>query len=241
MAYRLKNRNMQVPNGYKFLQPETGWMAPRMVSFSSVVRSLIAHRRGRPDLITKHGWSTDENEVSSEVEAFNVRICLQHGWTNYLDGADMGGGLPPKSSHPSQQELQQVSVAAGRAKKIWAGVRTLNDWIDSNDPPVASDLAHSRASVCVACPKNTKGDFTTWFTKPAAGAIQQQIERLQDRKLSTPLDNQINVCEICLCPLKLKVHTPLAYIKSHLTDSIFNELRGAPGCWIVSEIENSTT
>jgi hypothetical protein len=227
---------MQIPNGFKFTQPETAWQAGSYASFQNIVDNLIAHRLGRPDLVAKHGWLTDNDSVANEVEQFNIRVCLQHNWTDYLDGLDVGGGLPPKSTHPSQQEVLQVSAAAGKAKKIWSGVRTLNDWIDSGEPPVPAELSAARAVVCAACPKNTQGDFTSWFTKPAAGAIKKQIERLAERKLSTPSDAAINICEVCLCPLKLKVHTPVSYIKAHLTNEVLNDLKSAPNCWIPAEL-----
>jgi len=227
---------MQVPNGYKFIQPETGWQAPRFASFDSIVTNLIGHRNSRPDLVTKHGWATDRDGVANDVEQFNVRLCLQHGWMDYVEGLDVGGGPPPKSRPPSQAEVEQVNVAAGRAKKIWSGIRTLNDWIDSGEPPVAQELANSRALVCSICPKNTSGDFTTWFTKPAAGAIKTQIEKLQGRKLSTPSDGVINVCDVCLCPLKLKVHTPVKYIKDYMNEAVMADLLKVEKCWIVSEL-----
>lgn len=238
MAYRLKSRQKFIPNGFRYTQPETGWQSTPNASFYSITQSLIAHRRGRPDLVAKHGWALDENAVGAEVEQFNVRLCLQHNWLNYLDGLDAGGGLPPKSSSPSQVEALQVSAAAGAAKKIWSGIRTLNDWIDSGEPPVPAALSASRAAVCSACPKNTAGDFTSWFTKPAAGAIQQQIGRLVERKLSTPSDATLNVCEVCLCPLKLKVHTPISFVKAHMSDAVLADLLAVPGCWIISEIKN---
>jgi len=236
MGYRLKSRQMQIPNGFKFVQPETGWQATRFASFDSIVQSLRGHRLSRPDLVAKHGWATDVDGVGFDLEQFNVRLCLQHGWTDYLDGMDVGGGLPPKSRPPSQQEVEQVSVAAARAKKIWSGVKTLNDWIESGEPPVPSEISERRAAVCAACPKNTAGDFTSWFTKPAAGAIKSQIEKLQDRKLSTTLDAKINVCDVCLCPLKLKVHTPLEYIRAHLSEAVLSDLQKVPNCWIPAEL-----
>lgn len=237
MAYRLKSRQRQVPNGYKFVQPETGWQAPRFASFDTIVNSLMAHRKSRPDLVAKHGWSTDRANVAQDVEQFNVRVCLQHGWMDYIEGMDAGGGPPPKSRPPSPQEVEQVNVAAGKAKKIWSGIRTLNDWIDSGEPPVDQSLSNKRALACAGCAKNVMGDFTTWFTKPAAGAIKMQIEKLQGRKLSTASDGVLNVCDVCLCPLKLKVHTPISFIKTHMNEAVLADLLKVPGCWIVDEVK----
>lgn len=236
MAYRLKSKQMQIPNGFKFIQPETNWQAPRFASFDVIVKNLIGHRQGRPDLVAKHNWATDYDGVAYDVEQFNVRLCLQHGWGEYLDGLDVGGGLPPKSKPPSLAEVAQVNAAAGVAKKIWSGVKTLNDWIDSGEPPVVPELANGRAAVCAACPQNKPGGFESWFTKPAAGAIQKQMEKLAERKLATPHDDQINICQVCLCPLKLKVHTPLKFIKDHMSEAVLKDLLKVPKCWIVSEL-----
>lgn len=237
MAYRIADRNKQIPNGFKFIQAETGWQAPRFASFNSIVQNLINHRKSRPDLVTKHNWRVDQEGVEHEVEQFNVRICLQHGWTQYLIGGNEGAAMLPKTKAPSAEEAAQVNAAAGRAKKIWSGVRTLEEWIDSGAPPVPVEHAERRAAVCVKCPMNTQGDFTSWFTVPAAGAIKRQIQRLQERKLATSQDDKLNVCSVCLCPLKLKVHTPLEYIKAHMIESVLGDLRAVPGCWVVAEVD----
>ncbi len=237
MAYRLKSRAMQIPNGFRWLQPETNWKSARFASFDSIVKSLINHRLGRPDLVAKHEWRTDYEGVAFELEQFNIRLCLQHGWMDYLDGVEIGGGLPPKSRPPSQQEEEQVSAAGVKAKKIWSGVKLLNDWIDSGEPPVPEILATARAAVCAGCAKNSTGDFTSWFTKPAAGALKRQMEKLAERKLTTPSDSKINVCEVCLCPLKLKVHTPIKFIKDHMTETVANDLMRVEKCWIIDELK----
>jgi hypothetical protein len=63
-----------------------------------------------------------------------------------------------------------------------------------------------------------------------------QIERMQERKLSTPVDDKLNVCDVCLCPLKLKVHTPLKYIKANMSEPVLADLQKVEKCWIVSEL-----
>jgi len=236
MAARLIDRNKQIPHGYKFLQPETGWRPPNFASFQVIINTLTAHRAGNPAMVAKHGWSLDPHVVAMEIEEFNVRLCQQMGWFDYITDFGGGEGIPPKSTAQQQQEKEQINVAAGRAQKIWAGVRTLNDWIDSNEPAVDARISERRAESCSKCPKNSAGDFSAWFTKPAAGAIKKQIEKLQDRKLSTPHDAILNICDVCLCPLKLKVHTPLPYIKAHLSDPVIHDLEAVGNCWIISEL-----
>jgi hypothetical protein len=57
---------------------------------------------------------------------------------------------------------------------------------------------------------------------------------MSDRKLSTMVDAQLNVCVACLCPLKLKVHAPLEFIARHMDP----ETRAAldPQCWMLAEL-----
>jgi len=121
-------------------------------------------------------------------------------------------------------------------KKVWQGVKTLNDWIDSKLPPVDQTLSQHRAEVCAACTLNGKGGLEEWFTKPAAAAIKMQLAKLADRKLATTVDDKLNVCTACLCRLKLKVHTPLPFITEHLSDQTKAELDKK--CWILEEISN---
>ena len=236
MANRLRDRNRQIPNGLTFLQPETNWRPQRFASFSVIVNSLIAHRKGRPDLVASKKWALDYDTVANEVDAFNGLLCARHGWTDYIMGNE-GEPPPPKSQALLAQERSQIAVAAGRAKKIWAGVKTLNEWIDSGTPPVPSATSEIRGKTCAACPKNGKGDFTSWFTRPASEVIAKQIERINGMKLTTSSDAVLNVCSVCLCPLKVKCHTPLEYIKKHTSDEVLSELRAVPGCWVAKEAD----
>lgn len=235
MPYRLISRQRQIPNGFKFIQPETAWQAPRFASFSVIVNSLINHRKTRPDLVASKKWSLDPEIVSNEVDEFNATLCARHGWTSYIsDGS--AEPPPPKSQALLQSEKSAIAAAAGKAKKIWAGLSTLTEWIDSGTPPVRRELAESRAAACAACPKNGAGDFTSWFAKPASEAILKSMEKLKAMRLSTQNDQKINVCEVCLCPLKLKVHTPVEYIKGNMSKQVLEELKSVPGCWIPAEV-----
>jgi hypothetical protein len=237
MSFTLKSRDRQIPNGLKFLQPETNWQPARFASFNVIVNSLINHRKSNPHLIAQKKWSIDPEDVAREVDMFNANLCARHGWTDYIhDGSSMMEAAAPKSQALLQQEKNVISAAAGKAKKIWSGIRTLNDWIDSGTPPAPQELAERRAATCVACPKNGKGDFTSWFTRPASDAIKEQIEKLAAMRLKTKQDAALNVCEVCLCPLKLKAFTPIKYIKDNLSVEVLNDLKNVPNCWIPKEV-----
>lgn len=229
---------MQIPNGFYFRQPEIKWDSKKSVglhpSLDVLTRAVIGARMAHPHYVQKHGWATDFASVRQEVETFQVQVCLANGWLNYI--ADSGGSAPvPLSQPPSPQDVKLLAAAAGKARKLWAGVKTLHDWLESNEPPVESSLSESRALICLDCPQNGKGDLTTWFTAPAAAAIRRQLQILQDRRISSKHDGELQVCEACLCPLKLKIHTPMKYIKPHLSDEVINDLKRGKNCWILAE------
>lgn len=236
MSFRLKSRDRFIPNGFQFVQPEIKFQAPRFQSFSRLVNAVMAARAGNPHLVAKHHWALDYDSVANEVEAYNANVCAIMGWTDYIT-APVGEPPPPKYRPPTAEQQKQVSAAGAKVRKIWAGVKTLNDWIDSGVPAVPQEKAEARAAVCVACPKNGQGDFTKWFTAPAAEAIRRQQEKLSSRKLATSLDDKLGVCEACLCPLRLKAWTPFPFIKAHLSEAVLRDLETAPACWIVVELK----
>jgi hypothetical protein len=230
---RLKSRELFIPGGFRFLQPETNFQPRPFQSFASVVGVVVAHRRGNATLAAK--YSTDPDAVAEEVDRFNTRLCQSQGWSNYITG-DEGGAYVPKSQTPSQSSQNELAVAANKIRNIWSGVKALNSWIDSGEPSVAIEIAEKRAARCAACPLNGQGDFTRWFTRPAAAAIAKQIEKLQSRKLSTTLDDKLGICEACSCPMRLKVHAPWKFIKEQLTDPVIAELRKGNNCWIIEAL-----
>lgn len=232
---RLKDRNRQIPNGLKFALPEVGYKSRDFDSFSTISGQVISIIRGNPQRATQYGWPQDEAGIENWIDDFNARICQMNGWHDYI--TDPGGGAPNFPS-PSQPDKNLLSAAAGHIRKIWAGVKTLDEWIDSGDPAVPAELAQLRAGCCAACPRNGSGDFTAWFAAPAAALIKRQVEKLEDRKLTTIYDGEIGVCGVCLCPLKLKVHTPLRFIAAHMTPEVLVDLQAVkPQCWIVNEIK----
>jgi hypothetical protein len=232
---RLKDRNSQIPYGLKFALPEVGYRSREFDSFSTILTDVSTIIRANPGKAAQLQWPTDETAIANWIDAFNSNLCQVNGWNNYI--TDPGGGPSANFMPPSPQEKSQMDAAAGHIKKIWSGVRTLNDWIDSGEPAVPQELSNLRAATCTACPKNGAGDFTSWFTAPAAAIIQRQVGKLADRKLSTQYDDSLGVCQVCLCPLKLKCHTPMKFIVDHLSPEVEADLiQVKPKCWIISEM-----
>jgi hypothetical protein len=233
----LRNPQKQIPGGgYDFRQPEISWHARKTLglhpSLDVVTRSLISARKAHPHHAQKHNWAMDFNSVHAEVVAYNVRVCQAMGWTTFLTDPDGGGG-PPFSSSQSLLDAKQLDVAVGTIKRLWSGIKSVNDWLDQNAPAVSSEQAEKRAAVCVACPMNGQGDFSKWFVAPAAAAIKRQLEKLQNRKLATSQDDKLNICTGCLCANKLSVWVPAEIKLAHMAPETKAALHES--CWVLAE------
>jgi len=220
---RLKSREKFPPGGFQYFQPESQWNAPQNASFEVVVDALIKHRQGNPYLVEKHGWSVDRETVRNEIDSFTARRCEQFGWNDYIFSGAPDPAPPPKSM-PPPTILQKLGSVAG-------GAENLVEWIDSGAEAVSSELANTRAKICSDCPQNGKGDFSRYFTVPVSEAIRHRLNQRQGMNLNTAYDDQLNVCEACLCPLKLKVHFKLERILPHMDAE--TRARLDPRCWIL--------
>lgn len=227
----LKNRQMQIPGGMRFYQPETKWSPARWSSFDSICAQLRSHRNANPALAKKHNWNLEPELIAWEVDRFNSKICEQMGWTDYLTT----GGAATARPFPSHRQLSLLE----KSRALAAGASVLVDWVRSREDAVPANVSASRASTCAhlnngkPCPRNTPGDWTAFFTTPASEAIKRELEKRRDMQLETPFDDELHVCDACLCPLKLKVHVPIDRIWSKLLPESKAAL--APGCWILSE------
>lgn len=217
------SRSQFPPGGWQFYQPQTGWNAPspKSSTFDQTVVLIIKHRLANPALLVKHKWSTDPASVANELETYTrMRLGIPASPKS----------TPPAVSAPPMPGAVQASVAA--VKKLAAGVAVLMDWEESGLPPEPPDVSEARAVICSDCPKNDKyKSITEFFTVPTAAMIKRRFERLQAMKLTTTRDNELNVCQACLCPLQLKVHTPAELIKKRLKPEQKVELD--PRCWIL--------
>lgn len=216
------NRHEFPPGGgWKFTQSQTGWTNPlAMVSFSESVKAIIKHRNANPAITAKHNLSTDFNQVADELENFTRKRL----------GLPIKGATAPFLQAPSQLLSPSVQAAVAGAKKVADGAALLLDWEVSGQSPVAPEVSAARAAVCAGCPKNTAGDFTAFFTQPAAALLRKRLERLHSMKLATPSDDKLHVCIACECPLRLKVHTPLDLVMKWMKPATKAELWEK--CWI---------
>lgn len=221
MSIRLKSRTESPPNGFRFEQPETGWKSwitnpTTLWDFRLLCNELQKHRQANP----RFKLPSDMAVIIEEVDHANaLRMFTIKGAQIYVQ-TDQG---PPPKRVPLLRRIQNVAV----------GAETLKHWLGEGGVPVSNDLAAQRASICAKCPQNIKGGLETWFTASASQFIRQQLETRRELKLSTPFDDELNVCNACTCPLQLKVHVPLPVITEHMTDATRKALDGA--CWILAE------
>ena len=236
---RLKSRENFIPEGFQYYCPQIpNWRPQPWSSLHSLADQVIELRRGNPFLAQKHGWSLDKAAVLNELDEFNANLCAQMGWTNYIIGND-GGAPIPKHQPPSQQEISKLSAVAAEARNIYAGLRTISEWLDNKGESVAREQANARAAICAGCSKNGMGEFGKWFIAPAAAAVKRMVEKAAERKLTTDYDEKLGICEVCTCSNRVKVHCPIEFIKGHTKDDTLDKLRQVPGCWVVAEIEKS--
>ncbi len=228
----LKTRRTFPPGGYLFFEARTGWNAPGGSDFDGVVAAIIAHRKANPRF--EKEWATDQIDVENELDQYTCARLNNN--EHYCDGgppASFLKGLLPRRQSISQR-FARAHVAGG-VEKIAGGTGLLLDWLGSGGKPVAKELAEARASVCVTCPKNQEGGLSRFFTVPASEMIRKQLAIKNDMKLETSHDAKLGVCGVCYCPLKLKVHTPIEYIKAHSKPEWVAEFPDF--CWIKKELQ----
>lgn len=227
----IKNKRANIPNGYIYVQRETGWDSSKVMphtnyDFNAVCQAIRQHRMANP----QYRLNTSLPAIEAEVEQVNVaRIAAIPGAKDvYL--MEVGSAQPSFTAAPTQTLASQVAAVAGA---INTGKDILFDWEESGQPPVAQELANKRAEICTTCPQNGKGGLSRYFTIPAAALIKRRLERLHAMKMTTPNDGQLGICEACLCPLPMKVFTPLDFILKHTTDE--QKAKFDERCWITHE------
>lgn len=212
------------PQGWSYYQPQTRWTLPNPVSvtFDQAVMLIIKHRQANPAITIQFRLATDFNSVAAELDAY-TRTRL---------------GMPPisvpKPTPPPAVPQLSGAVQAGVAavKKIAAGAALLMEWEESGMPPASQAISQDRANTCVTCPKNEQGKgLTDYFTGPLSEKLRARYARLFALNLTTTHDDKLNVCSACLCPLRLKVHTPIELILKRLKPEQRAELD--PRCWIL--------
>lgn len=216
---KLKDRNRQIPNGFVFVLPEVNFKSGRFDSFQKIVSDVSFIINGNLAMAEQRGWPTQKADIEDWVDDYNARVCDYNGWDDYITGK--GEQTHPKSMPP----LTRMSALA-------AGAKSLAEML-GGERPVEAEQSAARAKVCTTCPKNLPGDLTNFFERATADLIRRRIEVINDLKLTTPHDQKLGVCDICLCPMRLKVHVPIETIARHMPDQVAQDFPDY--CWIKKE------
>lgn len=85
-------------------------------------------------------------------------------------------------------------------------------WLGAGGQPVPSEQAQRRADVCLTCPHNVPKGLTELFTEGVALTVKRQIQMKSQMQMDVTREEELHICDKCLCVLKLKVHAPLKFI-----------------------------
>lgn len=248
MSVRLKSRTQCPVGGFQFFQPETGFDLVKVCplgqwNFTEAVKCIIAHRVANPRFNLPTDWDTVANTLDT-TNALRMQSIPGAGIYIISDASPV---YEPPKTFPPQTLSQLAAAGAGVVSKMAGGFGVIVDFIGEGGNPVSPELATQRAAVCATprilpdgtkterCPFNDQGDWTRYFTVPVSETIRKQLAKRIERGLSTRYDRELNVCEICSCPLKLKVHVPQDYIDQRMPAAVKKDLQeSAPWCWIIA-------
>ena len=239
---RLTNRQKQIPNGYQFYDPVLKWRPLKWCSFDVICSGLRSARLANPGVTRANNLPTDPEAIANEVEAYNVAICQQMGYLDYI--TDAPGGAPqavpfPPPGFPRDHRTPPVrrSATLQSARNVVAGSEVLVEWVASGAEAVPQEQANHRAETCARCPLNVAGDWTAIFTVPVSNAIRAALSAKGVMKLATPFDDRLGVCMACDCPMALKVWVPFEKFFGKMSQATKDALnRENPTCWILEEM-----
>jgi hypothetical protein len=106
---RLKDRQRQIPGGFRFSLPEAGYESSPFSSFTQIANSVIKLTNANPNLAQKYGWPIDRAAVEDWVDDFNASICKMNGWREYY--VDGGSDKHTSTIHRDHWPLWAKSVA----------------------------------------------------------------------------------------------------------------------------------
>lgn len=229
---RLVSRSKQVPFGFKFHQPQTGWRSRPFSSFDRIVQDLIRHRISNPAITSKFNLPTDYDNVANEVDEYNALRCEKMRWYEYIEGRTPlpAGG---QAAVIPFQERPQRPRRQGVFGKVAAGALVLVEWVKSKEEAVPKEKSAARAQICARCTLNEQGDWSSFFTVAVSEKIREELQRARAWDLTTEFDEKLKVCSACSCPLPLKVHIPIDRILSRIPEESKADLD--PDCWILAE------
>lgn len=127
-----------------------------------------------------------------------------------------------------------MGVVKAQLKNTKAGIGLYVDWFGHGGMPVSQEEATRRAGICLGCPKLVEGNFMQRWNRAVAYEIMTILGAIKDLSLSTVHDHQLDkrgICDVCDCPMRAKIWSPLDVIKRHIRMEALQKLW--PQCWII--------
>lgn len=97
---KLKDRQTQIPNGFRFRIPELKYHSSFYASFASIVNSVHTIVNANPQISEAHGWPLDLPGIEDWVDQFNAAICEANGWKQYYIPTE--GGIKFYPANPGE-------------------------------------------------------------------------------------------------------------------------------------------
>lgn len=219
----LKSRLHDIPNGFMFYQPETGWEAPKWQPFETLVSVIIEHRRANP----RFSLSTDRTTVANELDAHNsARLRDMPGGSHYL----LEGASDPPNFNTVRRPRQSPDQVVAGAKKVMAGVGTILSWLGDGLRPADQETATKRAEVCVSCQINVPNEGIARALNTVGDMLHSIAQAKSEMKLQTQFDDRLESCAACGCVNATKIWVPAEHIKKGITPEVRDKLWEK--CWI---------
>lgn len=206
MNFRIKNpHGVFPPGGWQF--SEEGWTAPNPLSNDcrSQTVNISNFRRQNPR------FNLSTHLADCEQALFNFTAARLKFHVNWVEGMD--DDSKKNSSAPSQPSPPApVRPALGVVSRFWErvkndakGAATLLRWLGSGGNPVEPPVAATRAQACLRCPHNQPGGAVE---TAIAEEIREQTALRKQLSLTVPGEPGLKSCDLCGCPLTLKVWVP---------------------------------
>lgn len=189
------------PGGFRYIQKETNatLSAPSMMELLMNVRN---HRLAN-NLPIPLEWKRDVEH--SLCEQLPPNFCRHIPGTRDIP-------LPP-----AHRPLSVVEAITG-AKIIGA-------WLFKGFAKVSQEEADRRSKICASCPFNQQSDGCTTCS---SNAMREAVESVLGKSKTIAHDN-LHVCNVCGCTLKVAVWCPIELIQKHKPDK---QSEYAPSfCW----------
>lgn len=225
---RMKSRSVFPPHEFQLLLPELGMREALHGSFNEMVAAFMAIIAKNTVQAQRYNWPTTKEGVENFVDSYNAHRCIAAGWLTFVE-LDSDPSVIPEGG---VRRSVFAENAAG-IKRVGDGLKLITDWLGSGRKPVAPALAEQRAAICVTCPKNGGGDWKAYFTKPAADQVRYLLGVKHDMDLHTSLDDKLQICVSCDCPLGLKVWAPIDHVRNYTSDD--TKARLDARCWVLRE------